>query len=84
MVGLSTFAIPYKDVASRITAALLILLCALIYRLYMQPSLPVIAYWTALVRGRDRERVGICSLIPDSVLNLFIHNFDETGDNYRH
>jgi len=37
------------DVGLRISGALLVLLCALIYRLYMRPMLPVIAYWTALV-----------------------------------
>ncbi|KAF6016580.1 hypothetical protein EB796_025111 [Bugula neritina] len=48
LVGLSTFSIPVADVGLRISGALLVLLCALIYRLYMRPMLPVIAYWTAL------------------------------------
>ncbi|XP_067944667.1 uncharacterized protein [Watersipora subatra] len=48
LIGLSTFSIPYTDVGSRIIGAVLILLCALMYRLHMQPSLPIVAYWTAL------------------------------------
>ena len=51
MVALTTFSIPVSEVGFRLSGAFLILICALLYRLYMQPSLPIeqVAYWSAMV-----------------------------------
>lgn len=73
LLSLTTFSISLTDVSQRIIAGGIILASALLYRLYMQPAVPVVAYWTALVSKLSMPQLIACDNLLENNLKCIQH-----------